>query len=388
MSQSTPTRLIERVEPNSQRDLRLTGIDPNHWYPLARSDDLKRGKTIGVAFAGDPIALVRTQTGSAFALEDRCAHRQVPLHDGVVQGEELRCCYHGWTYDARGACTNVPYLAKGERRPNGVRSYPCRERYGFIFVYPGDPARLSAASFPEIPSHGSPRYKTRTLDRRVRCHYSFMHENLMDMNHQFLHRRLMGRIRTAFLDLRRTEAGVEVDYTFSRSVGRDPIGERLMVGKRPAPTAARPRDLMTIATNYPYQTLRFWRAGTEEPALDLWNVYVPVDGAQRHNHTFGLMMVRRPSTPGLIHLLWPFITWFTEGIFAEDRRIVEEEQKAVDRQGADWNQEVFPAIQALKDLLTERGVPLSEADESKPGRPAAAAQARAASFFRPDIERQ
>lgn len=82
---------------------------------------------------------------------------------------------------------------------------------------------------------------------------------------------------------------------------------------------------MTIRTQYPYQTLRFWTTGSEQPALDLWNVYIPVDREQRVNHTFGLMMIRKPSIPGLIHLLWPFIVWFTEGKFAEDRWIVEQE---------------------------------------------------------------
>jgi hypothetical protein len=117
---------------------------------------------------------------------------------------------------------------------------------------------------------------------------------------------------------------------------------------------------MTIATEYPYQTLRFWTAGSTSPALDLWNAYIPIDRAQRVNHTYGLMMIRRPSIPGLIHLLWPFITWFTEGIFAEDRWIVEEEQKAFDRQGADKNQEIFPVVNALRALLLDRGVPIPE----------------------------
>jgi renierapurpurin 18,18'-hydroxylase len=90
----------------------------------------------------------------------------------------------------------------------------------------------------------------------------------------------------------------------------------------------------------------------------LWNVYVPVDRKQRENHTFGLMMIRRPSIPGLIHLMWPFIVWFTEGIFAEDRWIVEHEQAAFDLQGEDWNQEISPVILALRSLLVRRGVPM------------------------------
>jgi len=81
------------------RDLRRVPIHPDHWYPLAWSREVKPGRAHGVQFAGDPIVLVRTQTGKIFALEDRCAHRQVPLHAGVVDGESIRCCYHGWTYD-------------------------------------------------------------------------------------------------------------------------------------------------------------------------------------------------------------------------------------------------------------------------------------------------
>ena len=76
-----------------------------------------------------------------------------------------------------------------------------------------------------------------------------------------------------------------------------------------------------------------------------------------------MIMIEKPPIPGLIHLLWPFITWFTDGIFREDRWIVELEQKAHDEQGADWNQEIFPAILDLRALLVRGGVPL---DDAKP----------------------
>ena len=54
--------------------------------------------------------------------------------------------------------------------------------------------------------------------------------------------------------------------------------------------------------------------------------------------------------------------WFTDGIFAEDCGIVEEGQKVFDLQGADWNQEIFPIIHALRSLLIRQGVPLAGAD--------------------------
>ena len=49
-------------------------------------------------------------------------------------------------------------------------------------------------------------------------------------------------------------------------------------------------------------------------------------------------------------------------IFAEDRGIVEEERKAFDLQGADWNQAIIRIIRAPRSLLIRQGVPLAGAD--------------------------
>jgi phenylpropionate dioxygenase-like ring-hydroxylating dioxygenase large terminal subunit len=347
-------------------DLRKTGINPDFWYPLARSRDVRPGKMLGVHFAGEPIVLVRPTGGSrqrdVFALEDRCAHRQVPLHLGAVKGDRLSCSYHCWTYDRTGRCVTVPYLDETRSLPNGVRAYPAREAYGFVFVFPGDAAKAASVPFPEVPRYADPCHRTRVLDRRIDCHYSFMHENLMDMNHQFLHRSLMGSIRATPLALREGEDWLEVDYTFRRAAGKQPVGEWFIIKRRRNTNPdAGSRDIMTIRTHYPYQTLRFWTAGSSEPALDLWNIYVPLDREQRRNQTYGLMMVRKPRLPGLMHVMWPFIVWFTNGIFAQDRSIVEAEQRACDELGGDHNQEIFPIIQKLKQLLTRQGVLLPQA---------------------------
>jgi renierapurpurin 18,18'-hydroxylase len=340
------------------RDLRRTGLHPDYWYPLARSRQLKPGKTLAVSFAGQAIVLVRPVEGEVFALEDRCAHRQVPLHLGVVKGDRLLCGYHCWAYNRSGACINVPYLDEQQTLPNGVRAYPCREAYGFLFVFTGNPALAATVPLPEIPTWSDPAYRIRVLDRSIKCHYSFMHENLMDMNHQFLHRSLMGSIRPTLLDVREGENWVEVDYTFTRAAGKQPLGERFMISRSKYVPKEGHHDVMTIRTGYPYQSLKFWTAGSKDPALDLWNCYVPTDREQRANQTYGLIMVRKPGVPGMIHLLWPFIVWFTNGIFGQDRDIVEAEQRAHDLQGADENQEIFPAIQKLKLMLARQGVPL------------------------------
>ena len=78
-----------------------------------------------------------------------------------------------------------------------------------------------------------------------------------------------------------------------------------------------------------------------------------------HQPHLRLSVGEEAAVPGIIHAVWPFVTWFTENIFREDKEIVEYEQRAYDAQGADWNNEVFPPIRDLRSVLG----PLRRADE-------------------------
>ncbi|WP_406064729.1 aromatic ring-hydroxylating dioxygenase subunit alpha [Streptomyces sp. NBC_01077] len=338
-------------------DLRRVGIDPDFWYPVARSAGVPRNKVRAASFAGRRIALYRGAGGTVYALEDRCAHRQVPLSLGVVEGEVLRCCYHAWAYRGNGRISQIPYLPKGaERPPRGVRSYPVRERYGLVFVFPGAPDRAEVTPLPALPEADSARHRTMMFSRTVRCHYSFMHENLLDMNHQFLHRGVLGRIQPELLGYDTGPSFVEARYLFVPSGGRKDRGAGLLsaegVGGASTP------DVVTIRTGYPYQTLRAVPETSGTAAFSLWAAYVPEDLEQRVSRVFGLLTIAKPAFPGALTLAWPLIRRFTERVFAQDRMAVEAEQRAWDEQGEDWNQEVFPLILDVRKVLRANGVPL------------------------------
>ncbi len=340
-------------------DLRRVRCHPDHWYPVAWSRELKPGGVLGVRYAGEAIVLVRPKEGAVYALEDRCAHRQVPLSKGSVDGQAVRCCYHGWAYGRSGACVDVPYIGK-DKLPNGVRSYPCQEVGGLIMVFPGDAALAATTPVPCFGASADPAYKTRRFGRVVGCHYSFMHENLMDMNHQFMHAKQMGQMKPRFLGQDRGEDWIEARYSFARTGGKQPLGEALIFGERRGTEKKHAdRDVMTIRTEYPYQTLRI-RTKDEAPVMDLWIAYTPQDEEQRSNRTFGLLSVRKPKIPGILQAAWPLLVLFTERIFREDRDIVEMEQAAHDAQGEDRNQEVFPVIRNLRGLLAARGIEVCE----------------------------
>jgi renierapurpurin 18,18'-hydroxylase len=333
-------------------DLRRIDAHPDHWYPIAWSRELKPGKMLSRRFAGEPVVLVRSAEGRLFALEDRCAHRQVPLSHGVVKGCTVRCGYHGWAYDPDGKCVDVPYL--GGRLPNGVKAYPTHEVDGLIFIFPGDATLAEARRPAALGARGDRRYKTRELNREVAAHYTFMHENLFDMNHQFLHRRQMGMIKASCLGRDAGETWAEVRYTFDRTSGSASIGEGAILGMMRGVDESTRKDRMVIRTDYPYQTLTF-AMDDGDPVLSVWLGYTPLDEAQRSNRTFGYLSVKKPKLPFLLDAVWPFITLFTESIFKEDKEIVEMEQAAHDAQGSDWNNEVFPPIKDLRALLARCG---------------------------------
>jgi phenylpropionate dioxygenase-like ring-hydroxylating dioxygenase large terminal subunit len=349
-------------------DLRKVGLDPNFWYPMLVAKDLKKGKAIPVSFAGEPIVLVRTQSNKIYALENRCAHRQMPLSFGIVTGERLKCCYHGWSYDEFGRPA-VPYLPGGAPPPRGVRVYPCRTAYGLIFVFPGNAALTDRVPLPSLTSFHSNDYVTTCFSRKIACHYSFIHENLMDMNHQFLHRRWMGKFQPKLLAFRKGPGFVEVDYTFDSLEG---IFGRLQhmaamygrPGKEPRAEASGHRaeydgDVMTVATHYPYQSLTLHRPKLDGPLLQLWVAYVSADREERMNRPCGVLLIRKPAIRLLAYPMRTFFQYFVDAIFEEDRFALEAEQRAHDMQGADWNQEILPFILELRALLMSAGITAS-----------------------------
>jgi phenylpropionate dioxygenase-like ring-hydroxylating dioxygenase large terminal subunit len=342
--------------PAARADLRRTGINPDFWYPVAVSRSVRKEKTFAATFAGERIALYRGQSGTVHALEDRCAHRQVPLSMGVVEGDVLRCCYHAWAYRGNGRLSQIPYLPMGAGRPpRGVRAYPVREAYGLVFVFPGDQAKAAATALPELPEFDSAKHKTMTFSRTVNCHYSFMHENLLDMNHQFLHRGVIGKIQPKLLGYDTGTQSVQARYLFSHVGGKKNRAAGLLAA---AGRSGESLGFITIRTGYPYQTLQQVPEHAELPAFSLWVAYVPEDAEQRTNHVYGLLTIKKPPIPGGLQLAWPFIRRFTERVFAEDRMAVEAEQRAWDEQGEDWNHEVFPLILDVRDVLRSNGVPI------------------------------
>jgi 5,5'-dehydrodivanillate O-demethylase len=87
----------------------------------------------------EDFTLYRGESGAPHLVGFRCAHRGTQVTVGWVEGDEIRCRYHGWKFGPDGQCTEQP----GEPEPFcekiRIKSYPTREYLGLIFAYLAHP---------------------------------------------------------------------------------------------------------------------------------------------------------------------------------------------------------------------------------------------------------
>lgn len=110
------------------------------WQPVALAEDVAAGGAIPLVIMGEELTLYRGESGALHLVGGRCAHRRTQLHTGWVVGEEIRCIYHGWQFDGKGACTSRPAEANTGMPRTAIPAYPVREYMGLVFAYLGEGA--------------------------------------------------------------------------------------------------------------------------------------------------------------------------------------------------------------------------------------------------------
>jgi renierapurpurin 18,18'-hydroxylase len=190
----------------SLREVRRLEANLNHWYAVARSDEVTT-QPIGVELWHQAIVLFREQNGKVHALEDRCPHRQVKLSHGKVVGDAIECAYHGWSFNGSGSCVAVPYLANC-----GLRTYPVREQHGFVWLFPGEPQQAETAEPLDLSEWDELNYITTVSIIECKAHYSFLMENLMDMYHGHLHQDYQAWANPVLQNLQESDARVDALY--------------------------------------------------------------------------------------------------------------------------------------------------------------------------------
>jgi phenylpropionate dioxygenase-like ring-hydroxylating dioxygenase large terminal subunit len=310
----------------------MNGFLRNQWYTAATSAELGR-EPLARTVCNEPLVIFRTEGERVAVLTDRCPHRKAPLSSGEVVGSDIQCGYHGLRFAADGACTHVPGDAPIGRNFR-ARSFPAREIHGLVFVWLGEAALADPELIPDFSENVKPGWTGVHGTLYVKGHYQLLIDNILDLTHVvFVHKTTLAGGGVA-------ETPLEVDIQ-----GDVVRAQRLMRNVDTAPIYRAARNLHGKIDRWQFLefrppiyariTLGAREAGSELPF-----------GTPTHV----VLNSFTPETERTTHYFWSTVrSWglddvnvskiykdMTDQAFAEDARIVEQQQQLIDsdRSGA------------------------------------------------------
>ncbi len=315
----------------------------NCWYVAAWDYELAEGALISRAIMNEPVVIYRAGDGGLVAMADRCPHRSAPLSLGRLEGDEVRCMYHGLKFARTGACTEIPGQDMIPATAK-VKTYPVVQRHSWIWVWMGDPAAADEALIPAAVGFDDPNWVLRSGHLDYEASYLLINDNLTDFTHlSYVHAESFGATE-AFARTRPTveilERGVRIwrwiagDAAVRADVGRPAHrpaagdswqsydflapGVLLMYGATfPAGTAARfgggkpdPTQAEALAENFTSQAVT---PMTDKTSRYFFN-WGPRAGEGADAAADAMMKVAQMA-------------------FAEDKTIIEAQQRVIDLNG-------------------------------------------------------
>ncbi len=303
----------------------------NTWYVACQADEIT-DKPLGRKICNEAMVFYKNAEGKVAAVQDFCPHRGAPLSLGRVCNGQLVCGYHGLVMGCDGNTISMPGHQVRNFEP--IKSYAVIERYGFVWVWPGDQAKVDPAQMPAFEWFDNPKWAYGGGLYHIQCDYRLMIDNLMDLTHEtYVHSTSIGQ--------------QEIDETASRTVaeGDRVTTSRFMEGIKAPPfwqMAMRANDLDDQALVDRWQICRF-----TPPSHVLIEVGVALagkggyDADQKDKANSVVVDFITPETETSIHYFWGMVRQFKpedkaltamirEGqgkIFGEDLDMLERQQK-------------------------------------------------------------
>ncbi len=171
----------------------------NAWYIAAWAEELSTDQLFTRTILNAPVLLYREPSGAPVALSNICPHRFAPLHKGRLKQGSVECPYHGLAFGSDGRrCMHNPHGDGHIPKNLKVRSYPIIERFGAIWIWPGEPERADASLLPDF-NFIDPTYRvTAHSHAYIKANYMLIAENNLDFSHiQFVHPGSVGTEKVA-----------------------------------------------------------------------------------------------------------------------------------------------------------------------------------------------
>lgn len=308
----------------------------NCWYVAAWDHELIDGRLLRRTLLEEPVLLYRGESGKLAAMNDRCPHRGALLSQGRLEGDAIRCMYHGIKFDSTGRCVQIPGQDMIPPKLK-VRSYPVVERGHLVWIWMGDPAQADPAQIVDFPYLSESRWKGVPGYLHYDASYLLIVDNLSDFAHlAFVHTKTLGGseeyayVTKQNIAVERLERGFRVERWHKNS--DPPPFHRKVIANKADKVDRRNIAHMHVPGIFYMETM-FAPAGSGAEKGD-------VNGAKQYRNC----QYMTPETKRTTHFFWAYLNDFegedttisrslydslVEG-FMEDKAIIEQQQKTLE----------------------------------------------------------
>jgi vanillate O-demethylase monooxygenase subunit len=188
----------------------------NCWYVAAWDHELIDGTKLARTILEKPVVIYRGESGRYVALDDRCCHRGAPLSMGRIEGDCIRCMYHGMKFDENGICIQIPGQDRIPKTMK-VRRYPLEERNHLVWIWMGDPALADPDLIVDYEPLGDPAWRGLPAYLHYDANWLLIVDNLSDFAHlAFVHTNTLGgseeyAYKTNAIEIERLDNGFRVE---------------------------------------------------------------------------------------------------------------------------------------------------------------------------------
>jgi len=156
-----------------------------YWTPAALSEELPDPDCtpLRVTLLGEKLVAFRDTTGKVGLIQENCPHRGASLFFGRNEECGLRCLYHGWKVDVEGNAVDMSSEPADAalRKTMKARAWPVHEAGGFVWVWMGDPARVTPFDPPNWAM--APADKISIVKMHGACNWAQVLEGSIDSAH-------------------------------------------------------------------------------------------------------------------------------------------------------------------------------------------------------------
>ena len=268
----------------------------NCWYVAAWDHELIDGNKLARTILEKPVVIYRGESGRYVALDDRCCHRGAPLSMGRIEGDCIRCMYHGMKFDENGSCVQIPGQDRIPKTMK-VRCYPVEERNHLVWIWMGDPVLADPDLIVDYEPLGDPAWRGLPAYLHYDANWLLIVDNLSDFAHlAFVHTNTLGgseeyAYETKAIEIERLDNGFRVERWHKNS-DAPPYHQRVIPDKD-AKVDRRNIAKMLIPGIFLMETM-FSPAGSNDHSLE---------GTRQYRNS----QYMTPETRRTTHFFWNYL---------------------------------------------------------------------------------